>query len=151
MRAHVICVSFTKALPLGYLVPSLKSGVFQGKVYLWRIVFLFYENSSLCLLHEKKKYYTVSMCTNFIFNLPGISSLQFPTFSAIFSMRHDVEGHTPVPRASPPYHFPHHKVLLLHSFETNMGKDYFGLQYFQAQLFSSENARRKTSTTSCTN
>lgn len=105
-------------------------------------VFVLWKFFSLVISCMKGKHCTVSMCVKCIFILPGNSSLQFPAFSATFSMRLDVEGHTPCLEL---YHFVTSPTIRSFYFlhETSKAKDCFGLQYFEAQLFL---FRRKTST-----
>lgn len=118
-HTHVIRVSFTKAMPLGYLVPSLKFCLFQDKVYLWKIVFSCYKNSFLWLFPAWKENTSQFLCVQIAF-LTFLDSL---VCNCQHSQQHFLwdllwlKGHTSVLRASPLCHFPHRKVLLLHSWD----------------------------------
>ena len=131
---------------MGHLDPSLKFCLFQGKVYLSEVTFSFCEKSSWVVSRMKVNHYTFPLGANSIFNLPGISSLQFPALSATCSMRLGIEGHAPVLRTSLLCHSPLREVLLLHAHRRASLESTLCYNTLSHNYFSSENAGRETST-----
>lgn len=94
--------------------------------------------------HVKVDHYPVSLCSVAFLSISWRSWPAIPSIpgclGATFRVKLDMEGHTPVLRAPPPCHPlplcgpPQGESGFLHARQT-LARGYFGLQYFEAELF----------------